>query len=318
MRLLICTQAVDVNDSDLGFFVRWIEEFSKKCDHVMVICLRKGVYALPRNVEVIALGERSRIRRAFQVCTISFGRRKEYDAVFVHMNPEYLIVAGWLWRALHKRITLWYVHKSVNVRLRIATLFAHAIFTASKEGFRLSTPKLNIVGHGIDTDFFTPGNASRGMHILSAGRLTKSKNHDLIIKAAQIADRKLRIAGEGPEQSALEKLADDLGSEVEFLGGLTQERLRNEYRSAAHFVHTSTTGSLDKVVLEAAACDCNVITTVDWLQKYFPVHSVSAAPEAIAHAIVQGARESSDRVEIIRKRHSLPHLIERIMSYYGA
>lgn len=317
MRLLICTQAVDSNDSDLGFFVRWIYEFAKKCDHVTVICLRKGVFALPENVEVIALPARNKLLRAFEVCSISFGLRREYDAVFVHMNPEYIVAAGWLWRLLHKKIALWYVHRSVHVLLRIATMFATTVLSASPESFRLTTSKLKILGHGIDTDFFSPGTQPRGAHLLSAGRLAKSKHHDLVIRAAAHAGRKLRIAGEGPERESLQKLAKNLGADVEFLGGLTQAQMRDEYRSAAHFIHASETGSLDKVVLEAAACDCDVITTVEWLHTYFPVHIVSTAPNEIAHAVAQGARGSPDRVEIIRKHHSLPRLIERIMSYYG-
>jgi len=314
MRVLICTQAVDRDDTDLGFFIRWIEEIAKESEHVLVVCLRKGAHSLPANVEVISLGERYRLLRALEVCTIAFGRRHEYDAVFVHMNPEYIVAAGWLWRLLHKRIVLWYTHKSVNAMLRIASVFANDIFTASKESFRLASPKIKVVGHGIDTDFFAPDKSiPRGTHVLSAGRLTKSKNHDLIIRAAKKAGRALRIAGEGSERATLEKVAHEEGGDVTFLGGLTQTELRDEYRKAAHFVHASTTGSMDKVVLEAVACDCNVITTTHWLKKYFPVHSVDPTPEAIADAIRNDARESLDRVDTIRRDHSLSNLIPKIM-----
>src|SRR3989344_1360403 len=132
VRILICTQAVDRDDPALGFFIRWIEEMAKQCEHVLVICLRKGTHNLPKNVEVISLGERHKIFRAFELCGIAWGRRNEYDAVFVHMNPEYIAAAGWLWRLRGKKIVLWYTHKSVNMLLRIATLFANKILTASK------------------------------------------------------------------------------------------------------------------------------------------------------------------------------------------
>jgi len=313
MRLLICTQAVDVNDPNLGFFHRWLEEFAKHSPRIIVICLRKGEHTLPSHVEVIALGERHKILRAFEMCSIAFGRRREYDAVFVHMNPEYIVAAGWLWRLLGKKIVLWYTHKSVNLLLKIATVFVNTIVTATKESFRIPTSKVKVVGHGIDTDFFTPDKTvPRGTHILSAGRLTESKNHALIIRAVKKADRALRIAGEGPERASLERVAHEEGTEVTFLGGLSQSELRDEYRRAAHFVHTSTTGSMDKVVLEAAACDCNVITTVDWLHNYFPVQSVAATPEAIAEAIC-GAKESVDRVSIIKDQHSLIPLVKKIV-----
>ena len=71
MRLLICTQAVDVNDPILGFFVRWIEEFAKHCEKVTVICLRKGEYTLPQNVHVHALRSRNKLGRSFELLRLS-------------------------------------------------------------------------------------------------------------------------------------------------------------------------------------------------------------------------------------------------------
>ena len=46
MKLLIMTQAVDQNDPVLGFFHRWIEEFSRHCERVHVICLKEGEHSL--------------------------------------------------------------------------------------------------------------------------------------------------------------------------------------------------------------------------------------------------------------------------------
>ena len=77
----------------------------------------------------------------------------EYDIVFVHMNPEYIVIAGTLWRLMSKKIALWYMHKSVNLKLRIA-VFSQILFYRVCRGFRLPTKKLHVMGHGIDTDFF--------------------------------------------------------------------------------------------------------------------------------------------------------------------
>ena len=38
MKLLIITQAIDENNPVMGFFVRWVEEFSKHCEKITVIC----------------------------------------------------------------------------------------------------------------------------------------------------------------------------------------------------------------------------------------------------------------------------------------
>ena len=245
MKLLICTQVVNKDDSDLGFFVRWIEEFKKHCE-VEVISLKE-------------LGGGGRLLRAWRL--LSLVRRLQYDAVFIHMNPEYLVAAGWYWRLHGKKMALWYTHKSVDPKLRVAERFVNVIFTASKESFRLPSGKVRVMGHGIDTDFFTPDiSVARGNSILSVGRLTRSKRHDLTIRAAVEQGRTLLIAGEGPERKNLELLARELGADVHFLGGISQTQLRDEYRKAAYFIHTSETGSLDKVVLEALACGCPVKT----------------------------------------------------------
>ncbi len=291
MRLLITTQALDKNDPVLGFFVRWVEEFAKHCEQVTVICLRKGDYTLPKNVRVFALGTGGKFTRAQKLIYGAYKFRNNYDAVFVHMNPEYLVAAGFLWRLLGKRTVLWYMHKSVDFKLRVATLFVNAIVTASKESFRLPTKKLTILHHGIDTAYFSPDpSIARGDHWLSVGRLNLSKRHDLIIREAAQAGRKLRIVGEGPERQNLEVLAKELGAEVEFLGGRAHSGLLEEYRRAALFVHRSETGSLDKVVLEALACGS-------------PVDSSDPALKYL----------QSEGYAYVQKNHSLSTLIPRIL-----
>lgn len=293
MKLLICTQTVNTKDSNLGFFVRWIEEFATRCEKVTVICLYKGAYSLPDNVEVIELGK-TRLARAWCLWSISISHRREYDSVFVHMNPEYIVVAGFLWRLMHKRVALWYTHKSVNLKLRIAVACANIIFTASKESFRLRTQKVHIMGHGIDTNFFSPdASIARGDWMLSVGRLMPSKRHDLAIRRAAQEGKELRIAGEGPDRENLEMLARELSARVQFLGGLTQAQLRDEYRKALYFIHTSETGSLDKVVLEALACGLPVRTNDPALKALENIHP-----------------------SYVREHHSLQNLIPAILNVF--
>lgn len=280
MKLLICTQVVNQNDPTLGFFVRWIEEFKKYCE-VEVISLE-------------SLGASGTLARALRLLRLA--SQLEYDAVFVHMNPEYVIVVGWLWRLRRKRVALWYTHKAVNLRLRVAAFFADVIMTASKESFRLKNKKMCVMGHGIDTDFFSPDpRVARGSVFLSVGRLMQSKRHDLAIQIAAREGKELRIAGEGPERRNLESLAREIGARVTFLGGITQEELRQEYRRAAVLLHTSETGSLDKVVLEALACGLSIRTNNPALKKL-----ESLGPE------------------YVRREHSLQNLIPAILKILKA
>lgn len=290
MKLLICTQAVDRNDPVLGFFVSWIEEFARRCERVEVICLRSGEYALPKNVAVHTLASQNKLGRAYELLKLS--TELSYDRVFVHMNPEYLIVAGWYWRMRGIKTALWYVHKNVDVKLRMAEKLVDVICTASKASFRLASQKVHVLGHGIDTDFFKPDSkVEREDWWLSAGRLSKSKRHDKAIVMAHKAGKELKIAGDGPEGAELMRFAVSSGAQVEFLGGLTQMQLRDVYRKAGCFIHTSETGSLDKVVLEAVACGCPVKTNDKALQ-----YLETATPA------------------YVREHHSLKTLVPRILS----
>jgi glycosyltransferase involved in cell wall biosynthesis len=261
VKLLICTQAVDNNDPVLGFFVRWLEEFAKHCEHIEVVCLREGAHSLPPHVRVRAAGmEGGRILRWLRVFRLLMSARG-YDAVFVHMNPEYFVLSGWLWNMRGVRTALWYAHKSVTWRLRIAAMLADRIFTPSKESFRLRSPKVLVVGHGIDIDFFRPDlSVVREEWWLSVGRLDKIKRHDIVIEEAKNAGKELRIVGEGPERKNLEALAHKVEAQVEFLGGLPHSRMPDLFRRAGLFRHASETGSLDKVLLEAIACGCPIRT----------------------------------------------------------
>jgi glycosyltransferase involved in cell wall biosynthesis len=305
MKLLILTQTVDKNDPILGFFHRWIEEFAKHCEKVTVICLEMGKYRLPENVKVLSLGKEKleasprpleafiKIKYIINFYCYIWQERKNYDAVFVHMNQIYVILGALVWRSLGKKVGLWYTHKQVSRTLRLAEKMASVIFSASKESFRLKSEKVCVMGHGIDTDFFSPDHSIiRDGSWLSVGRLMLTKRHDRAIKEAAKNGNDLRIIGSGPEKDNLVALARKLGSQVIFLGSMTHEGLRDEYRRSSVLIHRSETGSLDKVVLEAASCGMVVDSTDQAISKL----SLSR--------------------EYVVKHHALPDLIKKILQKY--
>ena len=316
MKLLIVTQALDTEHPVLGFFHRWILEFSKHVEHVHVIAAHVGEYELPENVSVYSLGKErdtSKVYKTGELLRLSWSLRDQYDAVFVHMIPEFVLVAGSLWRMLGKHVGMWYMHKMVDTKLKLAESLVDDVFTASEESFRMPSKKLHIVGHGIDTDRFVPNSKiKREEHLLSVGRLMRSKRHDLAIGTAKYADKKLRIIGIGEEREHLETFAEEIGADVAFVGGLTQEELVEEYQKAHAFVHTSETGSLDKVVLEALACGCPVVTT-NARYSYMPVTISEPSPEALAKEALK-IKPSKKTAAYVSKNHSLTTLIPRIIS----
>lgn len=104
--------------------------------------------------------------------------------------------------------------------------------------------------------------------ILYAGRLIKVKNLPLLLKAvARIRNSKhnivLLIIGEGGERAKLKRMVRQLGIEdaVVFLSSASQKDLVNYYHAADVFVLSSWSESLGKVLIEAGAAGCPVVST---------------------------------------------------------
>ncbi|HEY4493186.1 MAG TPA: glycosyltransferase [Candidatus Paceibacterota bacterium] len=291
MKLLIITQKVDIADSNLGFFHSWIAEFAKYCEQVTVICLQEGAHNLPANVIVKSLGKERGTNKLTQILTFAFCTlNSSYDAVLVHMNPEYLVLAGWYWRLLGKRVALWYTHKHVDLKLKIAEKFANIIFTASAGSFRLKSKKVVVTGHGIDTDHFSPDpSVPREKFALTVGRISPAKHIQEIIDSTP-AQYELVIAG-APITKQDYEYKEHLTGKATFLGPVLYKNLPDLYRRASLFVNMSTTGSIDKAVLEALACDTPVKTTNEAFLNM---------PE-------------TDRREWVIENHSLKRLIPKIV-----
>ncbi len=342
MRLLIITQKVDQNDPILGFFHRWIVEFAKQSRSVIVICLEEGAHELPANVRVLSLGKDRLKGRATYVSNFYryvWKERKNYDSVFIHMNPIYIILGGWLWKILGKKISLWYTHKHVDLRLRIAELLVDRIFTASKESFRLPSCKLIVTGHGIDTDYFIPAkngsNDSDTVKIVTAGRISATKRVKEMIEAlAELTERKidasLTIVG-GPvtasDRSYMSGIEDmivqnGIRDRVSVLGPLAPHEVLSYLWDADIFINMSSTGSLDKAVLEAMACGVVSVSSneafrdvLEPLGLYFDVQTGKGCADAVMrvaqldlHAIGMGLREW------VVSNHSLHNLIPLLVN----
>lgn len=337
MKLLICTQKVDMNDQILGFFHNWIKEFSKHCSEVTVICLEKGEYQLPQNVHVLSLGKElkySRISYLLHFYHYIWHHRKEYDVVFVHMNPIYLVLAGWYWKLLCKKVALWYTHKHVDFKLRIAELWSDIVFSASKESFKLPSKKLMIMGHGIDTDIFKPlpHTNTDVFTMITVGRISRIKNYEYCIDALTQLKKEgksiqLDIIGlpvTQDDEIYFNTLKETIKKEgimgVNFLGAIPNTHIPEYIAKAQVFINMSETGSMDKAVLEAMACGVPVLTSNNAFKTMLSPYNLFI--EKDAESIVKGVQMIYDNHEqkpggilreIVVKDHNLPNLITRII-----
>ncbi len=318
--LLIITQKVDVNDQLLGFFIDWIDRFSKKFDKVTIFCLEKGEFILPENVNVISLGKDrnlSKLAQLFNFYKDIFQYRNQYDAVFVHMNPIWVVLGGFWWKIIKKKIFFWYTSGGVTAKLKFAEKLADTIFTASSESFRLSSKKVIVTGHGVNTELFKPSpNSSQTMggklKILSVGRISPVKNYEVLVDAAKILKKKgvdfsVAMVGEAPlekdknyELKIKNKVKElNLENNFSFLGKVNHRELVPYYQSHDIFIHLSKTGSVDKVLLEAMACGMKVLSSSDSARSFLPGEFIFKENDPV---------ELAQKVEVIKERPVDPML----------
>ena len=138
---------------------------------------------------------------------------------------------------------------------------------------------------------------------ISVARLSPEKGHAPLIEA--FADAfggdpgvRLRLAGDGPMRRELEPLcaARGVAGQVDFLGLLSSERVRDELAAADAFVLASDVETFGVAVVEALACGRPVIVTASG----GPDHLVAAAngmlipprdPAALRDALIRMRRE---------------------------
>jgi glycosyltransferase involved in cell wall biosynthesis len=93
--------------------------------------------------------------------------------------------------------------------------------------------------------------------VLSVARLVPEKRLDVLLRAVAATGNSrilLVVAGDGPEQEALEQLAETTGSRARFVGDVEWERIVELYATADVFALVSEREPWAVVVNEAAAC----------------------------------------------------------------
>jgi len=345
MKLLILTQIVDRDDSNLGFFHRWIEEFAKHTEEVNVICLKEGDHFLPDNVRVYSLGKEesaSRLTRVWRFYRYIFKLKNEYDAVFVHMNPEYVVLGGYWWHRWHKTVALWYAHRSDTRKLRAALRWVTYVLTVSPDSFAVPTPKLRAIGHGIDTGLFKPQikEESTLLRIVTTGRIAESKHIlEMLGMADELYNRKenfiFTVVGT-PITEAEREYAQKLqaavatapwSGQVHFAGPMPHAKLPEFLQTQDVFLNFATTGNMDKAGLEALSAGLPLLSTnpqFDALLAPYGLYVPGMHPKELADALLafmqrpdQPAVLATLRNKVVAE-HSLERLIPRIMSLLGS
>lgn len=345
LRLLWFNLTTDTDDPILGFTTAWINALAAYCEYIDVLTMRMGRLAVADNVHVYSVGKEqdySEPRRAIEFYRILTGllRKRSYNACFAHMMPLFAVMGAPLLKLMGIPITLWYTHKATPLILWLALIASDRVVTASKESFRLSSSKVIVTGHGINTDLFVPAtiidSSERPFTILSVGRISPVKRLETLIEATRLlvyehhlTSLRVRLVGivyshdiQYAEYLHRLVVSYQLEDTIEFVPPVSFDLIVKEYWQADVMVNSSDTGSLDKSVLEAMSCGLPVVSSNEaFIPLLAPWKELllipQNAPEAMASRLQCLASQSLDQRKalgrelrrLVEEHHSLSGLV---------
>lgn len=279
MRLLICIQAVDLDDGLMGFFHQWLEEAAKHFSLITVLALRVGRYDLPSNIRVIPLrpkASHSRLMVIQKLIHEAWIRRREYDAVFVRGDPHYVILASWLWRMLGKRVVFWYAHYKVSNAAVLASAFAHVTVASVKASYDHPWVRPVFIGQNIHRANFPLREVPRSsvLRCLVFGRIAPAKRLEEVIDAFLASHGEtgatLTIGGPVSDPFYAEQIQlkiKDHPSIIWDAGSIPYDQLAT-YLAQFDVLINAYPGSLDKTIVESAMTGLVTIAATDGMSEW--------------------------------------------------
>lgn len=343
MKLLIITQKVDEESDIMGFFVGWIRALSSRFSEVKVLCLAKGVYDLPDNVEVISLGKERGVSKRGQMLRLFVEIPKllyKVDVVFAHMAPEY-VRAIYPFNIIFRRpILFWYAHVKVSPLAKWALGKVDFVLTPSKESFEVDSEKVVATGHGIDTERFSPAvsGANPVEEILAVSRISRVKRVETLIEALNIlvnekkVQVKVNIYGEPArreDDEYLEGLKDLVARyklEQNFIwkGGIANKETPEIYKKHKVFVRMQGGGGFGKTELEAMSAGVPAITPTSVYQSelgdfaddlYFEEDNAKMLADKLEKVLKWSDLERSEYARLARRLVVDKHNVENVADH---
>jgi len=219
----------------------------------------------------------------------------------------------------------------------VTTTVSTALIKELKEHYGFDAISLNLLGNGVDTALFTPGNAKENApYILYTGRLSWNKGLiDLVKSAKYILNEHPEVSfvltGRGPLENDLRKLVTKMkmSREFSFVGYVDTQSLVQYYQNAKVFVLPSYYEGLPTTLLEAMACGIPVVTTSVGGIPEVVVNGKNGFiipikdPTAIASAVSKLLENEKQRVNMgriarntVEKNYSWDRVASEALKYY--
>ncbi len=235
--------------------------------------------------------------RARHLCYCHSPMRYAWDQFDAYFGPARAgrLASRWVYKPALARLARW--DRSTTTRVhRFVANSAHVAGRIRRYYNRVAT----IVHPPVDTVFFHPADVPLGNHFLIVSALVPYKRIELAMTACDRVGAALRIVGDGPDRARLEAKA---GRNVEFLGRLSDEAVRDEYRRALAVLLPGEE-DFGIVPVEAQACGRPVValgrggaldTVIDGENG---VLFADPDAELLAEALTRVARQSFDSARI--------------------
>ena len=272
MRLVFVTQQVDPLDPNLGATVAKIRALARRVDEVAVLTGGAVPDVLPDTCRVHRFGARTKVGRGVRferALAAALARRPRPAAVIAHMCPIYAVLAAPLAKPLRVPVVLWFTHWRRTRTLVAAERVSDRVLSVDARSVPLASAKVVGIGHGIDMEEFSCGDAPPardGLVALAVGRYSAAKGLATTVRAVGIArgrgvDVRLDCHGTvGTEQEAADKRSLEalvaelgLGEAVRVGGPVPRPEVPAHLAAGDVLVNNMRAGAADKIVFEAAA-----------------------------------------------------------------
>jgi glycosyltransferase involved in cell wall biosynthesis len=190
--------------------------------------------------------------RARHLCYCFSPMRYAWDQFDMYFGPERVGAAAsrWFYRPVMAAMARWDAATAARVD-RFVAISRHVAARIARYYNRVAS----VVYPPVDTVFYRPAAVPAQGHFLIVSALVPYKRIDLAIEACRAVGARLRIVGDGPERERLERYA---AGSAEFLGPLTNEEIRDEYRRALAVILPGEE-DFGIVPVEAQACGRPVV-----------------------------------------------------------
>jgi glycosyltransferase involved in cell wall biosynthesis len=337
VRALFVTQKVEPDHPTLGAAAGMVGALADRCDEVVVLASSASVDALPANVRFRSFAAPAQALRGlrYETALVHELFRGRPSFLLAHMSPVYAVLAAPILRPLSVPLLLWFTQQKGGPQLTRAARVADAILSVDERSVPISSPKVRAIGHGIETDLFTcaPRSATDRLRLLSLGRYSEVKGHDVALRALRrLLDggvgAELTIRGEEatPNDAAvrerLARLAVKLGltEHARLLDAVPRSGVPALLAETDVLVNATRGASADKVVFEALAACVPVVAASPVFDSLLPARSRFAEgdPAGLAAAVRASAALPDEERRQLRARveaeHSVDHWADAVIA----